>query len=64
MQTWEIREKIEQNNYCISKELYMEIIETSYQILQVRHILLGDIYHLVTSDGYDVKFKINWENKG
>ena len=60
MTTWEIKQKIEENNYCITGKLYLEIISTSYQILQVKHELLGNKYHLTTSDGYDVRFQVNW----
>ena len=60
MQTWEIRQELEKNNYCIDGKLYMEIIETSYQVMQVKYEHLGNKYHLITSDGYDVKFTVRW----
>ena len=63
MTTCEIRQKIEENNFYIPGNLYLEIIGTSYQILKVEYELLGSKYHLTTSDGYDVRFNVNWKIK-
>lgn len=60
MTTLEIRQYLEENNYRIDSKLYMEIIETSYQIKQVECDRFG-IHHLITSDGYEAKFTVCWK---
>ena len=61
MTTWEIRQHLEENNYRINGKFYMEMIETSYQIIQVECDCFG-VHHLTTSDGYDVRFTVCWKN--
>lgn len=57
MYTWEIQQKLEQNNYYIESELYLQILK-SPQISFVEYEPYNNQYHMTTYDGLDIRFAV------
>ena len=61
MYTWEIQQHLENNNYYIESELYLQIVK-SPQINYVKYEPYSNQFHMTTSDGLDVKFTVYCED--
>ena len=62
MFSWEIDKILNENNFAINAETYIQIISTSPQINHIKYQAFGDYFEVWTDDRYCWKFKV--EKKG
>ena len=66
MYSWEIDKILNENNFAINAETYIQIISTSPQINHIKYQAFGDYFEIWTDDRYEWKFKVIMQktNKG
>ena len=58
MYSWEIYEVIKNNNYNISVEDYIKILNTSPQIREVKYNPYENNFKIYTEDNLNIKFNV------
>lgn len=58
MFSYEIDSLMRSKGYCINKEDYVEIIESTPQLARVNFDAYSNKFHIWTDDGYDWEFDI------
>ena len=58
MFSWEIDKILNENNFIINAETYIQIISTSPQINHIKYQAFGDYFELWTDDRYEWKFRV------
>lgn len=58
MYSHEIQRILEENNYNIDSETYIDICQNSPQICHVKYDTFQDNFLIETSDGYQFYFKV------
>ena len=58
MYSVEIQKVLEENNYNIDSETYIDICQNSPQIYHVKYDAFQDNFLIETSDGYQFYFKV------
>ena len=58
MYSYEIQRILEENNYNIDSEIYINICQNSPQIYHVKYDAFQDNFLIETRDGYQFYFKV------
>ena len=58
MFSWEIDKILNENDFAINAETYIQIISTSPQIIHIHYEAFGDYFEIWTEDRYEWKFKV------
>ena len=58
MFSWEIDKILNENNFAINAETYIQIISTSPQINHINYQAFDDYFKIWTDDRYEWKFKV------
>lgn len=56
MYSWEIEQTIQKFNYDLPSNIYLNIIEKSPQIIEIKHN--NDNFTLITNDGLVINFRV------
>lgn len=58
MYSYEIQEKLVQQDYTLTSKEYLEICASSPQISQIKYYSFGDYFEIWTKDNYYWKFTV------
>lgn len=58
MYSWEISELLKLKNYLLSAKEYIELCESSPQIVRITYNPFEDNFTIITQDEYTFKFKV------
>ena len=64
MYSWEITQTLQNVNYNIDSETYINICRTSPQIIDIKYDAYENKFEMRSNDNYYWKFNVYYENKG